>query len=445
MKICFSAIALALALAYATKGTAEDNKAAATVGTAEAALAEIPLHTYEGLGVMGSAVPQPPYHESIMGEDTAMRRSMLRHGMAFRINSLPIFSSNLLYPPAPADKQVYVGHRPFVKWGSAVQLTWDLKALHFDSAQLVTSLGLEYETWTKAGPNAAGINGLFIYKGLGEDRFEIKAGYLANFQEFVGTQAGGSMLTGAQGVYAVLPYEAGLSYFPLATPAFNLKWNAPSNFYLKGSLQRAPDAAGGQATVDRNRTGTRFIPIHNKLVTISEGGYKRAATSDGGWTWLRGGYIHNSTHYANFLTGTKTSGNYCGYLLGDRQFTRHAGSVNGNGLYAGASAMIVPASMNTYTQYYEVRAYDEGPFRSRPADTISLIATHSVYSRDQIRNLIAQGKSYWRNSKSVTGSYTVRASRGVFISMGMGFIAGPAVTPHVGNALVATVAPAIFF
>jgi porin len=445
MKISSPAIVLITALMCASFCVAEDNKPTTSASTSTAAIAEIPLHTFENLNLLGSAVPQPPYRESIMGEGSAMRRSMLNHGMAFRINSLPIFSSNVLYPPASSDKQVYVGHRPFMKWGSTVQLTWDMKALHINGAQFVVSGGLEYETWTKAGPNATEFNALSIYKTLGEDRFEIKAGYFANQQEFVGTQAGGSMLTGAQGVYAVLPFEAGLSYFPLATPAFNLKWNATSHMYAKGSLQRAPDAAGGQATVNRNQAGTRFIPIHDKLVTIAEGGYKRGAASAGGWTWVRGGYVHNSTQYANFLTGGKTSGNYCGYLLGDRQFTRHAGSVNSNGLYAGASAMIVPASLNTYTQYYEVRGYDEGPFRSRPADTISLIVTHSVYSRDQIRNLALQGKTYWRNSTSITGSYTVRATRGVFISMGLGYIAGPAITPHVGNALVATVAPAIFF
>jgi hypothetical protein len=119
--------------------------------------------------------------------------------------------------------------------------------------------------------------------------------------------------------------------------------------------------------------------------------------------------------------------------------------VASNGIYTGASAMIVPASMNTYTQYYEARAYDEGPFASRPADTFSLVVTHSVYSRDLVRNLVKQNKTFWRNSSSITGSYTVRASRGVYFSIGMSYITGPAVTPHVANALVATIAPAIFF
>lgn len=402
-------------------------------------------HTFEGLNLLGSEIPLPPFQETILGTNAAMRRAMLRHGLAFRINSLPIFSANTLAGPVSADQQAYVGQRPYVKWGSNPILTWDMKALHLQNAQLQLSFGLEWESWTKAGPNAATLNSLYFFKSLDKDRFEIKAGYIDNHLEFVGLQTGGSLLTGAQGVYAVLPYEAGMSSFPWATPAFNLKWNAPAHFYVKGSLQRAPDAAGAQPTVDRNQVGFRFIPKGDKLVTIGEAGYRRAATISTGWVWVRGGYMHNSTPYPNFVTGTMTSGNYCAYLLGDRQFTHNPGPVAKNGIYAGASAMIAPASMNVYTQYYEARVYDEGPFRSRPGDTASLVITHSVYSRDKVKMLISQGKSYWRNSSTVSGSYTVRAGRGVYFSLGLSYIAGAAVTPHVKNALVATVGPAIFF
>jgi hypothetical protein len=57
--------------------------------------------------------------------------------------------------------------------------------------------------------------------------------------------------------------------------------------------------------------------------------------------------------------------------------------------------MIVPASKNAYAQYYEFRIYDEGPLRFRPADTISLMTTHSIYSRDMIKSLIDQKKGFW--------------------------------------------------
>jgi porin len=433
---------LAVILASVAVCSAQNARPIATIADSTGTAA--PAHTFDSLTLLGSDIPMPAFHETIMGDHTAMRRAMLRHGLAFRINSLPIFSVNMVAGPVAANQQTYVGQRPFLKWMSNPMLTWDLKALHINGAQLHMGMGLEWESWGKAGPNSVDMSTLYLFKSVDEGRFEVKSGYLANNLEFVGMQAGGSLLTGAQGVYAVLPYEAGLSFFPEVSPGLNLKWNAPAHMYVKGGLQRSPDPAGAQTTIDRNRFGLRFMPKGEKLVTIAETGYRRNATSTARWTWLRGGYVHNSTPYSNYLTGTKTSGNYCGYLLGDLQFTHGSGPAS-NGFYAGASAMITPASMNTYTQYYEVRAYDEGLFRSRPADTISLIGTHSVYSRDLVRNLAAQGKSFWRNTSSITGSYTVRASRGVYFSMGVGYIAGPAVTPHGKNALVATVAPAIFF
>ena len=438
------ALLLFFALFSVSISTAQSKPAAAPVGPAASA-AQPPAHDFESLNLQGSDIPMPAFRETVTGDQAAYRQAMLKYGLALRDNSLPSYSINLANAPVATDQQYYVGQRPFAKWMSNPMLTWDMKQLHLDHAQFHVGLGFEQESWNKAGPTSVDVSTLYFYKSVAMDRIELKTGYLANNLEFVGIQAGGSLLTGAQGVYAVLPYEAGLSFFPEVTPAFNLKWNAPAHLYIKASLERSPDAAGAQKTIDRNLGGLRFIPKGEKLVTIAEGGFRQAASGTALWTWLRGGYIHNSTPYTNSVTGTKTSGNYCAFLLGDRQLTRAFGEIAANGIYAGASAMIVPASMNTYTQYYEVRAYDEGPFRSRPRDTISLVATHSVYSRDVVKSLIAQGKSFWRNSSSITGSYTVRAYRGAYFSMGLSYIAGPAVTPKVANALVATVAPTIFF
>ncbi len=43
--------------------------------------------------------------------------------------------------------------------------------------------------------------------------------------------------------------------------------------------------------------------------------------------------------------------------------------------HAGASAMGTAIDLNAYTRYYEFRMYDQGPFRSRPGDTASLVAS----------------------------------------------------------------------
>jgi porin len=388
----------------------------------------------------------PAFEDTQAGTDAGFRRAMLRHGMALRVNTGSTFSDNLLDPPVPADQQAYTGQRPFVRLMANPIFTMDLKALHIRGAQLNISAALQWVSWEKAGPSAIDLSTLYLYKSFGEERqIEIKAGYPSNNLEFVGFTVGGSLGPGAQGVYAVLPYEAGLSYLPLTAPGVNMKWNAPKHLYVKGGLQRSTDAAGGQASVARNEAGTRFIPHGDRLVTIIEGGFNRAATRDARFTWVRAGYIHNSTEYANSLTGGKTSGNYCGYLLADRQLVRNSMERPGNGIFMGGSAEIAPASMNGYSQYYELRAYMQGPFHSRPLDQLSLVATRSVHSQDLLRSLLAQRKTVWRHTNTVTGSYTLHAARGTFFSFGLSYMQGPAITPRVPNALVGTIAASTFF
>jgi hypothetical protein len=96
----------------------------------------------------------------------------------------------------------------------------------------------------------------YLFKGWGERRVEMKAGYLGNDLEFVGLQVGGSTTTGAQGVYAVLPNEVGLSYFPFTAPSLNVRLRGLGHTYLKAAAQRSLDAAGNQSTADRNPSAT---------------------------------------------------------------------------------------------------------------------------------------------------------------------------------------------
>ena len=73
------------------------------------------------------------------------------------------------------------------------------------------------------------------------------------------------------------------------------------------------------------------------------------------------------------------------------------------------------------------------------------MASHSDFSRYTIAGLAAQGKTFWRNSSSLTGSYTIRISRGNYLGAGLSYVAGPAITPRVPNALTFTVANNFFF
>ena len=105
------------------------------------------------------------------------------------------------------------------------------------------------------------------------------------------------------------------------------------------------------------------------------------------------------------------------------------------GLYLGGSFMTVPETMNAYARYYEARLYKEAPVRSRPGDVLSVVASRTGYSSIFTDNLVSEGKTVWRAGTTVTGSYSLRASRGNYLSLGLSYVAGPAITPRVPNAL----------
>jgi len=438
--VCSLFVEMIAAGAFLALGQTGHNPATAPTQTGETSASG-----FEFLNVQGTDIQIPPFTESVFGTDNAFRRGLLRRRMALRFLGLLNYTQNVLDDPVPTGLQVYAGERPFGRTMLDPIFTMDLSALHLRETQLNVSAGLQWVNWNPAGPRSAALTSLYLYKGLAEGRAEIKAGYLFNNYEFVGLQVGGTLTSAALGVYAVLPYEAGLSYFPLTTPAFNLKLNGPSHLYLKAGVQRSTDAAGGPATVARNQAGLRFIPRGDKLLSIVEAGYKGAAIRDPFQTWLRGGYMHNSTRFTDSLTGSAGSGNYCAYLLADRQLVRAHAAKTARGVYAGISLMRAPAWFDRYYKYYEGRVYDEGPFRSRPFDTASIIATRSVYSPDFLKPLIAQHRTVWGASNSVTASYTLRAGRGVYITGGLSYITGPALTPRVPNALTATIQSAYFF
>jgi len=106
-----------------------------------------------------------------------------------------------------------------------------------------------------------------------------------------------------------------------------------------------------------------------------------------------------------------------------------------HGLYAGGSFMAVPEDLNAYARYYEARLYQEAPFRSRPDDVLSAVASRTRYSRIFTDNLVSSGKSVWRAGTTLTGSYSLHAAPGNYVSLGLSYVAGPAITARVSNAL----------
>ena len=392
----------------------------------------------EDLNLVGSAVTMPRISDSLLGTESGFRRALFSHGILIRANVVPRFSVNVLDGPVPPEQQVYIGQRPTWITGLNPILTADLRQLGLDNAQLNFGGAWRWTNWNPAGPKTIAMSTLYLYKGWVDDRVEVKAGYITNDTEFVGIQVGGALATGAQGVYAVLPYQVGMSYFPLTAPAFNLGLRGPKGSYVKIGAQRSLDAAGGASTVARNPTGFRFIPEGNGLLLINEVGYRRASSPTAHQAWFRAGYLHNGTHYTNKKTGQLESGNYCAYVLVDYQLRKSASGSPGRGLYVGGTAMMAPAQFNAYDRYYEARLYRRAPFESRPDDLLSFVAAYRGHSKYVTGSLAAQGKTVWQSSPSLAGSYSFHAARGNYLTLGLSYVRGPAITPRVADTLTFT-------
>jgi porin len=126
------------------------------------------------------------------------------------------------------------------------------------------------------------------------------------------------------------------------------------------------------------------------------------------------------------------SGNYCAFLLLDHQFTATSSEKPDHGLYGGFSVLQAPSEMNRYSQYYEARLYRKAPF-NRPSDLLSLVASHTGYSRFATSDLIAEGKTVSHGSNSVTAGYNARLFPGAYLGLGLGVTTGPALSPRLSN------------
>jgi porin len=404
-----------------------------------------PQDAMDSLNLQGADMAIPPFSDAVIDTDSPFRRDLARRGFAFRFNVNESYFQNALAAPVPKAQQVYVGDR--ATWRSMINpiLTSDLRFLGLHDAQFFGSAAVNRTDWNPDGPNSLLMTCLYLYKAFAGKRVETKIGYINNDWEFVGMFVGGSLSAGSQGVYAVLPFEVGLSRFPLPAPSFNVSVQGTRGVYGKVAFQRSLEPAGGQANITRNATGFRFAPAGDKLLMAYEGGYLVNSSANSLSTWIRGGYIRNLTPYANFRTGGTTVGNSSAYLLADQQIVRAGSGGPGNGFFAGATAMRDPSALNIYSQYYEARLYQKGITHARPLDMASVVATYTAYSPDFTKGLAAQGQSYWRGSTTISASYTIALHHGVYAGAGATYNSAPAVTPHVSRALVAALQLNCFF
>lgn len=425
LAVSFSSVVL-VAQSNPEKGMANEAKASSVTAR---------LRTIEDLNLRGADVSMPPFSDAIIDLNSSFRSGLARHGFAMRINSTESYYQDTLDNSVPKAQQVYIGER--LTWRAMINpiLTYDLRAFHLYGAQFYTAAGVQRTSWNPGGPNVLSMTSLYLYKSFAERRVEAKLGYIGNDFEFVGMQVGGSTAGGAQGVYAVLPFEVGLSHFPQPAPSLNVRVQGPHGFYVKAAAQRSADPKGSIATNARNSSGFRFDPKGNKLLAIFEAGYKQDPSANSHQSFTRGGFLRNTTSYANARTGATSDDNYCGFLLADRQFTKFGYGSAGSGFYAGVTAMVAPSALNIYSRYYEARFYAKAPFRARQKDMMSLVGSHTTYSAYTTRKYESAGKSTWHSSTTLAGSYNLSLHAGLYLMSGLTYVAGPAVAPRVPNAL----------
>ncbi len=401
--------------------------------------------SFQRLNYLDGDASMPTFSDSVIGVQSKFRRSLFRRGTALRVISEIQYAQNALDAPVPADAQVYEGQRPYEGADAVPIFTADLRQFHLHQSQLFLGGVWNWVSWNPAGPKAFQFWNLYFYKGFGENRVALKAGYISNFLEFIGLFVGGSISTGTQGAYFILPYEVGMSYFPLTAPSVDVRVQARRNLYFKTAAQRSLDPHGGPAEVKRNHTGFRFIPHGDNLLSINEAGFLHRAQAGTRETWLRAGYMRNFTAYNNAITGRNDSGNYCAYALIDYQITQSNLDNPNHGVYLGTSVEAIPEALNPYARYFEVRLYKNAPFRSRSDDIADLVLSRTGYSKYFTRNLAAEGKTVSHGLTDLTGSYTLHVSPGNYAGISLSYMNGPAISPRTPNALIFAANWTVFF
>ena len=400
---------------------------------------------WDSLNMQGGDTALPSLSDNLIPLRSWLRTGLGRRGFAVRVNANDSYFQNVLSPPVALSDQKYVGQRGTWRWMFNGILTSDLRFLGLRNAQLFMAGGSNQVSWEQNGPNAVMLSSLNVYKAFAGRRVEVKGGYMNNDWEFVGLAVGGSVTSGNLGVYAVLPYEVGMTHFPLTAPGINVRTQITKSLYVKAGVQRSLDPGGGHATIVRNQIGLRFAPKGYKALQLYEAGYRTTSAANFKSTWIRGGYFHNSTPYTNYSTGGTSPGNYTAFLLADRQLTQVGYGGPGDGLYAGVSVIADPSEMNIYSRYYEMRFYQKGPFQSRPRDMVSVVTTYTGFSPDYIAKVAAQGKTLWRGSETVSTSYGVVLRSGMYLTLGATYISAPAPTPRVAHAWVPNAQMIYFF
>jgi porin len=407
------------------------NREAAATRATKAAEAKL----VESMNEKGLEIPLPPFANSISGATNPVRVALAKKGFGIFLPNANKFQDNLLAPPVPLVDQHYNGQRPTWIVNSLPVLTYNMQAFHIHGGQLILAPGILRTSWNSVGPEATRVLQLAYYQSLFKNRVEVKGGWLQNDMEFEAFAIGGIFASGALGVYAVIPYQVGQTTTPYSTPGLNITLHPTARFYDKVGFQRSADPNGGTTEAQRDQAGFRFIPKGDGLLTIDEFGWKKPYTATDRQTWIRAGYMYNTTKFKNQVTNLKESGNWSAYLVADQQLT-HPNHVGGRqGLYGGLTGMWAPSRFDSSAHYFEARAYDIGLIPHRPNDLTSAVIAYTRFSPIFDTVTRNSGGTSYPDTTSVSASYSARLRPGITFAPGFSWTNHPARTPRLDSSL----------
>lgn len=248
---------LALAIAPGRRAAAEDPQ-------------EHP-RTIEDLNLKGAAADNPPFTDTILGADSAFRRALFDRGLLLRMSVNGAYIQNTIAAPVAADAQTYTGQRQFGEYSLNPVLTADLRQLGLHHAQLTINGQIQQATWNPAQPTAFTIDSVYFYKEFGEDRVELKVGYITTDFQFIGLQVGGR---------SPLERKASTPFCPTRSASPTARFPRPSS---------RSNTAGKTASTSKQPSSAPASPAQRKPpCTATRSGFVFCPTATSFWASPKG-------------------------------------------------------------------------------------------------------------------------------------------------------------
>jgi porin len=394
---------------------------------------------YRDLQWKGLNIGMPMPSDTVLGGDTGLRPWLADRGIGLNAYWQIQAGDNInddASRSGPDGAQQYYGQK--FTWLSSLNIaaTFDLSRHGIPDGQIVLGANKVNTSWEPGGPSSTGITTISYYQTFLDRRVELKLGYLGNNFEYYGQYVGGSLASSIFGSSSTGPSQAGLSHTMKPRPGLNLKANA-GNFYNKFGVQKStsPD---GYVQEKKDNPGRLSWTVENAhTLFIDEIGYQRPAKPGAPQTWVRAGYIHNSSEFRDYRDGGRKRGDDVFYALADRQLLQFDQNAAARGLYGGFSYQHGTERLSVVTSTFEGRLYTIGAFNGRPRDMFSLVITKNVFSDDVVDSARAAGRLVHEDSTTATLAYSGYIAPGIRGGFGIGYTNHPVrvYAPDTGRAL----------